>query len=133
MQTPRTYHSTALLLPDARVFVGGGGLCGACGINHADAEIFSPPYLFNPDGSPAARPGITSVPTSAVLGDTVSISTDTENLTFALVRMSAVTHTVNNDQRRVPLAAQPVSGTSYAIAIPNDPGVWRAAGNPSTI
>ena len=26
--TPRTYHSTALLLPDGRVFSGGGGLCG---------------------------------------------------------------------------------------------------------
>ena len=24
------------------------------------AEIFSPPYLFNADGTPAARPGISS-------------------------------------------------------------------------
>ena len=28
MAIPRTYHSVAVLLPDARVFVGGGGLCG---------------------------------------------------------------------------------------------------------
>ena len=25
---PRNYHSIALLLPDARIFSGGGGLCG---------------------------------------------------------------------------------------------------------
>lgn len=56
---PRTYHSSAVLLPDARVFVGGSGLCGGCAVNHLDAEIFSPNYLFNPDGSPAARPTIT--------------------------------------------------------------------------
>ena len=27
MQTPRTYHSVAILMIDGRVFVGGGGLC----------------------------------------------------------------------------------------------------------
>jgi galactose oxidase len=39
---PRTYHSVALLMPDARVFTGGGGLCGSCGTNHFDGEIFTP-------------------------------------------------------------------------------------------
>ena len=56
---PRTYHSSAVLVPDGRVFVGGGGLCGGCGVNHLDAEMYSPPYLFNADGSAAARPSIT--------------------------------------------------------------------------
>src|SRR5690606_5602859 len=55
MTVPRTYHSAAILLNDGRVFMGGGGLCGTCEgspeLNHLDAEIFSPPYLFNPDGS----------------------------------------------------------------------------------
>jgi len=35
---PRTYHSVALLMPDARVFTGGGGLCGSCGTNHFAAR-----------------------------------------------------------------------------------------------
>ena len=30
MATPRNYHSIAVLLPDGRVFSGGGGLCGGC-------------------------------------------------------------------------------------------------------
>src|SRR5439155_1563184 len=50
---PRTYHSVAVLLPDGRVFTGGGGLCGGCSTNHLDAEIFTPPNLLNPDGTPA--------------------------------------------------------------------------------
>lgn len=28
MGAPRTYHSVAVLMPDGRVFSGGGGLCG---------------------------------------------------------------------------------------------------------
>ena len=60
---PRNYHSTALLLPNGTVYNGGGGLCGGCvcndGVNtnggcltpnHQDMQIFTPPYLFNPDG-----------------------------------------------------------------------------------
>lgn len=38
MQIPRTYHSTAILLPDATIFQGGGGLCGGCGVNHFDVS-----------------------------------------------------------------------------------------------
>lgn len=62
---PRTYHSSAVLLPSGRVFVGGGGLCGQCKVNHPDAQLFLPRYLFNADGSPAARPTI-SVNTQSV-------------------------------------------------------------------
>jgi galactose oxidase len=56
---PRTYHSSAVLVPDGRVFVGGGGLCGVnCTVNHPDAEMYSPGYLFNANGTPADRPTI---------------------------------------------------------------------------
>ena len=49
MAIPRTYHSVALLLSDATVFNGGGGLCGDCATNHFDGQIYSPAYLFNQD------------------------------------------------------------------------------------
>ena len=53
----RTYHSVALLLPDGRVFSGGGGLCGnGCTANHPNGQIFSPPYLFNANGTARRRP-----------------------------------------------------------------------------
>jgi galactose oxidase len=125
MTTPRVYHSTAILLPDGRVFSGGGGQCGAgCPGNHFDAEILTPPYLLNPDGSLAARPSITSAPATGALGGTLAVTTDTPVMSFSLVRLSSVTHSLNNDQRRVPLAIQATSvATSYTLSVPSDPGV----------
>ena len=123
MKTPRAYHAVALLLLDGRVFVGGGGLCGACAVNHPDAEILTPPYLLKADGTSAVRPVITSAPSSAAPGGTITVTTDTDVATFALVRMAAATHSVNSDQRRIPL---PIAGgnasAGYWLPLPNDKG-----------
>lgn len=120
----RTYHSVAILLPDGRVFSGGGGLCGSsCTTNHPDGQIYSPPYLFNPDGTPTTRPVINTAPISATTGSTITVTTDSATPTFALIRMSAVTHSVNNDQRRIPLTPATVNGTTYTLQLPRDKGI----------
>lgn len=124
MNIPRTYHSLALLLPDGRVFVGGGGLCGTCTTNHADAEIFTPPYLLNADGSNAARPTITQAPTNVGYGARITVNTNAAISSFALVRLSSVTHSVNNDQRRIPLSFTATATlNSYLVNIPTSRGV----------
>ena len=121
---PRTYHSVAVLLPDGRVFSGGGGLCGdGCTANHPDGQIFSPPYLFNANGTLRLRPVIRSAPARATTGRTITVRTNSETPDFALIRMSAVTHSVNNDQRRVPLALVARRGHTYVLRLPASTGV----------
>jgi galactose oxidase len=120
---PRTYHSVAVLLPDGRVFSGGGGLCGNCTTNHLDGQILTPPYLLDSDGSEKARPVIASAPATAGPGSTITVGTSGSTPTFALVRTSAVTHSVNNDQRRIPLPATTGDGVTYTMTIPADRGV----------
>ncbi len=120
---PRTYHSVAVLLPDARVFSGGGGLCGTCTVNHPDGRIFTPPYLLHADGTPRSRPAITAAPRTATAGARITVTTDAAVSSFALVRISAVTHGVNNDQRRIPLAPVDPGGTTASLDLPADRGV----------
>jgi galactose oxidase len=121
--SPRTYHSVAVLLPDGRVFSGGGGLCGTCTVNHPDGRIFTPPYLLNADGTARPRPSITAAPATAAPGAQLTVATDTAVTGFALVRASSVTHTVNTDQRRIPLTPVASSGTTYTLQVPADTGV----------
>ncbi|KAL8860161.1 MAG: hypothetical protein Q9178_003425 [Gyalolechia marmorata] len=120
---PRTYHSWALLLPDATIVSGGGGLCGACATNHPNAQIYSPAYLFKADGTKASRPVINSVSaTNVAVGATVTVSMNTAVTRFSLVRYGSATHSVNTDQRRIPLTPT-ASGLSYTVTVPSDPGV----------
>ena len=101
---PRTYHSNALLLSDARVLVSGGGqggggiqANGAPGVpDHPNADLFSPPYLFR-----GARPSITSAPRAIAYGKTFSIASNdaaaVSNVT--LLRLGATTHAFNQNQQ----------------------------------
>ena len=126
LSIPRNYHSTAVLLPDATVVNGGGGLCGSCATNHFDAQIFSPPYLYTSTGELATRPVIESVSAASVaVGGTLTITTtDVAAVTsFALIRLSSTTHAVNTDQRRIALAPQSQSGNTFTVVLPTDSGV----------
>lgn len=120
MAVPRTYHSWAVLLPDARVLAGGGGLCGTCETNHKDAEIFTPPYLV---GAEATRPVITAAPMTAALGSTVAVTTDRAVAAYSLVRMSSATHSVDTDQRRISLPVASRVGNTARLTLPGDAGV----------
>ncbi|MCY0925534.1 discoidin domain-containing protein [Streptomyces sp. H27-H1] len=124
MAVPRNYHSVANLLPDGRIFSGGGGLCGDCATNHADGAVFTPPHLLNPDGSPKPRPEITGeVPSRTAPGSTLTVSTRDPVASFVLMRAAAATHSTDNDQRRVPLASTSTGPGAYTVSIPADTGV----------
>jgi galactose oxidase len=121
---PRNYHSVALLMPDGRVFTGGGGLCGTgCATNHFDGQIFTPPYLLNADGSAARRPVIASAPSALTNGDSFNVKTTSAVTSFAIIRMGSATHSVDTDQRRLSLPLSVAVDGSYKLTIPADPGV----------
>jgi Domain of unknown function (DUF1929)/Kelch motif/Bacterial Ig-like domain (group 2) len=115
----RVYHSIALLMPDARVLVGGGGE-GAGGTDEPNIEMFSPPYLFNPEGSLAARPSITQAPDSLTYGASFQLSSpDAADISaVVLMRNGAVTHTFNSSTLRVPLRFSSSGSNSLQITTP---------------
>ncbi|KAF9779374.1 hypothetical protein IL306_001919 [Fusarium sp. DS 682] len=120
----RTYHSIALLLPDGRVFNGGGGLCGGCDTNHFNAQLYTPPYLYDSKGKLAKRPTITSVSASTIkVGGTVTVQTGGAIVQASFIRYGTATHTVNSDQRRIPLTLTNAGKNSYSFQVPSDPGI----------
>lgn len=122
----RGYHSTAALLPDGRVLVGGGDFEASTTTPPTDEgeplaptlEIYSPPYLFQGD-----RPTIATAPQEITYDEgTFSVSSAEAGTVAgaALVRMSSVTHSLNTDQRYL----QPdvsVQGSSVTIDAPTSP------------
>ncbi|PZG13322.1 hypothetical protein C1I95_23930 [Micromonospora craterilacus] len=112
----RLYHSIALLLPDGRVMIGGGGAPGPR--NYTDVEFYSPAYLFDGDEL-AVRPEITDAPAEIGYNGTFQITADSPVSRVTLVRNGSVTHGFNNDQRFQELEFTQ-SGDSLTVAAPDD-------------
>jgi hypothetical protein len=117
---PRLYHSNALLLPDATVLLIGGN--PQRGNYERRLEIYSPAYLFNAAGAPAARPTIAGVTQAAVnYAAPFEVQTpDAANIgSVVLVRPGTPTHAFDMDQRLVELAFTAGNGVLNVTAPPN--------------
>ncbi len=125
----RTYHNTAVLLPDARVLVGGhapiptgygknGTIPGGFSENDGrdpSFEIYSPPYLFR-----GKRPSIAAAPSRIRNGDTFKVKVDRARKvdSVVLVRNATMTHLVDADQRNVELDVVRRDGDTLTVAAP---------------
>jgi hypothetical protein len=115
----RLYHSVALLLPDATVWVAGGN--PSRGTYEPHMEIYKPAYLFKRNGAPATRPSISNVPSPSVTwGQQFPVQTpDAANIaSVVLVRNGAVTHAFNADQRLVGMSFTRGTGVLNVTAPP---------------
>jgi len=114
----RLYHSGALLLPDARVMIMGGGAPGP--LVNKNIEMYTPSYLLDAQGGPMPRPSIDiDAPTTVQVGQSFSFgySSASPISRVTLVKTGSVTHSVNMDQRFVELGFQ----TNGAVLDVNGP------------
>ncbi len=102
-RVPRLYHSTAFLLPDARVMTAGTDEDfnpEPFKTPELRLEVFSPPYLFR-----GPRPVISSGPSAVAYGAEFSVnSPNAASIASAcLIRPGAVSHSFNMSQRMIGL------------------------------
>ncbi len=118
MARPRMYHSVALLLPDATVWVAGSN--PQQGTWDDTIEAYRPAYLFTASGALAPRPTITTAPARVGYGASFQVSTPNPSdiASVALMRPGSSTHAFNFEQRLVNLAFTPGTGTTLTLTSP---------------
>jgi galactose oxidase-like protein len=121
----RGYHSTALLLPNGKVWSAGDNkhpveLDGGFALTDT-AELYSPPYMFK-----GPRPLITSAPSQVTWGQAFSAHFDTARPSVesaVLIAPGSTTHGDDSNQRLVTLRVQGTASNRIDLVAPPTAGV----------
>jgi hypothetical protein len=114
----RTYHSVAVLLPDGRVWTGGGN--PKWGVDELRIEVYTPGYC-----SKGVRP-VVGAPPPAVGYDAlfdVPVRSAGRIVEAAFVRPSSVTHSFNVDQRWIGLRIESMVPGKLVVRSPPTPKI----------
>lgn len=113
---PRLYHSVAVLLPDGRVWTGGGN--PRAGDEELRIELYTPGYCQTAD-----RPVIDAWPAGIGYGSPfeVHVTCPAPIVHAALVRPTSVTHSFNVEQRWVGLEMLSATGVRLMLRAPPTP------------
>jgi hypothetical protein len=135
----RTYHNSALLLPDMRVLLGGHSPLAShyAGPNRdqgrpfanndkdSSFEVWSPPYLFRGE-----RPRITAAPAGLAYGDRITLRTPdaADIVSVVLLRTPSPQHIMDPDQRGLSLTFTRSAADTLEVLAPPD-GIAAPPGN----
>ncbi|ROO83674.1 N-acetylneuraminic acid mutarotase [Actinocorallia herbida] len=115
----RTYHSSAVLLPDGRVMAIGSNpdisVAADGGDSYFDTRIsiYYPPYLY----TKGEAPKVTKASKRWSYGSAPTITTSTPVTSAYLVRPIAVTHSSDPNQRAVKLPLKSLGGNRYRLDV----------------
>ena len=115
----RLYHSNTLLLPDGTVLSLGGGAPGP--LTNLNAEIYTPPYLLNADGSLRTdRPMITAAPATLQQGQSFTITLDNADVIqkLELIKFGNGTHSFDAEQRAFSLPFTHIDAHTLQVTLP---------------
>jgi hypothetical protein len=116
MHTPRSYHSTSILLPSGKVLIGGKDfLFNLPPYDYPEhrLEAFSPPYLFR-----GPQPVLSGVPAAVGFDTAFTVQASHPIPTAVLIRPGSVTHSFNMEQRLVELTVLGQSGSQLSLQAP---------------
>ncbi|ORX90448.1 hypothetical protein K493DRAFT_330879 [Basidiobolus meristosporus CBS 931.73] len=126
---PRVYHSSALLIPDGRIFVAGSNPNSDATFEQVDfpteyrVEAFSPPYLFGE----TPRPVIQKIPEKIHYGEKFEVNVESfvegSEFKVVLIHSGFVTHSTHMSHRHVTLQQVQVDGNSITVTAPPNPNI----------